>query len=87
MILGWLVGGALIGLLNALMLSAAVQRLDANHPAQNYGRIIAGMTVRWLAVAALLSVAFRRGLAEGLLALAGFWVARWAAVLWWNYKG
>ncbi|MBN2005680.1 MAG: hypothetical protein JXA21_20150 [Anaerolineae bacterium] len=87
MMLGWLAGGALIGALNALMLSASVGRLEADAPAHNPGRIVASMTVRWIVVAALLAAAFRDGIGAGLLALAGFWIARWAAILWWNYKG
>ncbi len=85
--LGWIAGGALIGVLNAWMLSATVGRLDANAPAQNPNGIVASMAVRWIVVAALLAAAFRYGIGAGLLALAGFWIARWAAILWWNYKG
>ncbi len=83
----WPIVGALIGMLNALALSVTVQRLDGDRPATSYGLLIAGMAGRWVVTAVLLAVVFKNGINAGLLALAGFWIARWAAILWWNGKG
>lgn len=87
MILVWLAVGILIGLANALTMSVAVWRLSANASGRGLGWLMAGMLGRWTWTAALLAVAFWRGMAEGLLALTGFWAARWVAIVWWSRKG
>ncbi len=82
----WPLVGILSGLINALTLSATVRRWGMDVPTRGWGTFMAGMAGRWLMSAALLAVAFGGGLFEGLLALAGFWVARWATILWWHLK-
>jgi len=83
----WPIVGALVGWLNALLLSVAVKRLDAAQPEASFMRMSVSMAGRWLVVAAVLAAAFKCGIKAGLLALTGFWVARWAAILWWQCKG
>lgn len=87
MLMLWLTGGALIGLFNALTMNLTVGRLGAEAPARSLGRVVASMAVRSILAAAWFAAAFWNGFTAGLLALTGFWVARWAAILWWHCKG
>jgi len=48
MILIWLAAGMVIGLVNALMMSVTVWRLDANAPVQGLGWLMVGMAGRWI---------------------------------------
>ena len=82
--LAWLAGGLLVGLLNALAMSVAVQRLDPSAPARGVQGLVWGAALRWLCLGLLLAVALRQGGLAGLLAFGGLWLARWAAVAWWQ---
>ena len=83
MSLVWLFGGVLVGLLNALAMSVAVRRLTPAASAKGLHWITGGMAARWVFTAAFLVAALRQGAGAGLLAFAGLWLARWAAVGWW----
>lgn len=80
----WLFTGVLSGLLNALAMAATVARLTPAAPVQSLRRITGGMALRWILTAALLAAALRHGAGAGLLAFAGLWLARWAAIVWWG---
>jgi hypothetical protein len=82
--LAWFIAGALVGLLNALAMSVAVRRLAPSAPARSLFGLAGGTAVRWACIAMLLAVALRQGSASGLLAFAGLWLARWAAIVWWS---
>lgn len=78
----WLLGGVLVGLLNALVMAATVNRLTP--AAKGLYWITGGMAARWAFVAVFLIAALRQGAGAGLLAFAGLWLARWAAIAWWS---
>lgn len=87
MSLVWLFAGVLVGLLNALAMSAAVARLSPAAPTQGLFWIAGGMVARWVVIAVFLAAALQQGAGTGLLAFAGLWLARWAAVGWWYRAG
>ncbi len=80
----WPCAGVLVGLLNALTMSAAVRRLTPAAPVTGLCRIAGGMLVRWALVAVLLAVSLRQSAGAGLAAFAGLWLARWVAIAWWS---
>lgn len=80
----WLFAGMLVGLLNALTISATVTRLTSAAAVQSLCRITSGMALRWILTAVLLAAALRHGAGAGLLAFAGLWLARWATIMWWS---
>lgn len=84
MILVWVLAGVGVGLVNALTMVLTVRNLSPTTPARGVHWTVIGMIARWVLTAALLMVAFRRGIEAGLLVLTGFWLARWGAILWWN---
>lgn len=84
----WLgaLGGLVIGLLYAWSLSLSVQRIGTHSGKGSWTGLVGGAVGRWLLVAAALALAFKCSATAGLLALGGFWLARWAAILWWSQR-
>jgi len=77
----WLIGGAVVGVLNVLSLDWSLGRLL--HPAASLGGvalILGGAVVRWGIAAGLLLVALQRGIGAALLALGGLWLGRWVMI-------
>jgi len=83
---GWFAVGLLGGCLNALAQAAAVRRLDPSAPRRCLPALLRGAALRRAVSALLLALALRRGLTAGLLAFAGLWLARWAAIVWWQVR-
>jgi hypothetical protein len=77
----WLFAGLIIGMLNSLMLRWTVDRLRSGPLALGVPLVAAGFVLRLGGAAALLVLASRQGLAPGLLAFAGLWLARWIVIL------
>jgi len=85
--ISWLVTGGTIGVLNGLSLRWTVARLRPDAPRRAVALAMAGTLLRWSLVAGLLIAALRHGIAPGLLAFVGLWLARWGVVCWFNSHG
>jgi len=84
MLAGWLFAGGGIGLLNGLSMWWTVAHLHPASPRAALVQVLGGALLRWALVAALLTLGLRQGIAPGLLAFAGQWLARWGLVCWLN---
>jgi hypothetical protein len=78
----WLLLGGAVGALNGLTLRWTVNRLRPEAALAGVPLMMAGFLLRLVLAAALLVLASRRGVAPGLLACTGLWLARWG-VIWW----
>ncbi|MHB0856051.1 MAG: hypothetical protein ACYC5M_00605 [Anaerolineae bacterium] len=73
----WLLPGGLVGCLNALSQRWTVTRLQTLTPAWSVAVIVGGFVLRTALAGGILLLAFRQGLASGLIGFAGLWLARW----------
>jgi len=69
----WLFVGGAVGVLNALVLWWAVGYIRPDAP----GHALVG---------GVLVVALQQGIAPGLLAFTGLWIARWGMVRWLGFR-
>jgi hypothetical protein len=77
----WLSGGIIIGILNGLTLRWTVSRLRPNSSLIGVPLVAAGSVLRLGLATVLLALAAQHGMASGLLAFAGLWLARWVVIL------
>ncbi len=77
----WLPIGIIVGILNDLTLRWTVGRLRSGPLLTRVPLVVAGFVFRMGSATALLILASQQGLALGLLAFAGLWLARWIAIL------
>ena len=77
----WLSSGIVIGLLNGLTLRWTVRRLQPESSFIGVPLVAAGALLRLGLATALLVFAAQQGMASGLLAFAGLWLARWMFIL------
>ena len=77
----WLSGGILIGILNGATLRWTVHRLHPDTSLVGVPLVAAGSLLRLGLATALLVFAAQYGIASGLLAFAGLWLARWMFIL------
>lgn len=82
MIGAWLLAGGLVGVLNGFSRWWTVARLRAGGDGRPLLLTLGGLGVRLTLVAALLIAGLKQGIAAGLLAFAGLWLAQWATVIW-----
>jgi hypothetical protein len=78
----WLLAGCAVGAANGVMRWWMVSRLRHGMQLNPLVPAWGGLTLRLALAAALLTLALRRGLAPGLLAFAGLWLARWGTLIW-----
>lgn len=78
----WLLLGGTVGVLNGLSLRWTASRLRPEATLAGVPLMMTGFLLRMGLAAALLILASRRGVAPGLLACTGLWLARWG-VIWW----
>jgi hypothetical protein len=78
----WLLFGGAVGVLNGLSLWWTSNRLRSGAALVGVPLMMAGFLLRMGLAAALLILASRSGVAPGLLACTGLWLARWG-VIWW----
>jgi hypothetical protein len=83
----WLFLGGLLELFNSLTRWWTVARLQPTMDIDALWITLGGMSLRLLLVAALLVSALKQGILPGLLALAGLWLVRSAAVVWIQFSG
>ena len=77
----WLSSGILIGIAGGLTLRWTVHRLHPDTSPIGVPLVAAGALLRLGLATALLVVAALQGMASGLLAFAGLWLARWMFIL------
>lgn len=77
-----LLAGGAIGVLSGLSLRWTAVRFSADAPLSAVALMVGGAFLRWGLAAVLLAIGLRSGIAPGLAAFAGLWLARWA-VVWW----
>lgn len=78
----WLLLGGAVGVLNGLSLWWMANRLRSEAALVSVPLMMMGFLLRLVLAAVLLILASRRGIAPGLLAFVGLWLARWG-VIWW----
>lgn len=76
----WLPIGIIIGTLNGLILRWTINRLRPDTALISLPLMTLGFLLRMGSITALLVFASQHGLAPGLLAGAGLWLARWISV-------
>lgn len=76
----WLSAGLTTGILNGLMLRWTVGRLRSETSLAGVPLVALGFLARLALSAALLVIALQRGIAPGLSAFVGLWLARWITI-------
>jgi hypothetical protein len=77
----WFLIGVALGAFLVLSLKHFVGRLTPQDGEVTYPRILIGFLGRHLVLALILVVAIRQDPMAGVLAVAGFWMGRWAMIL------
>jgi hypothetical protein len=80
MVLAWFLVGAVLSLLQGILLVFAVARIGSVRRGRERRRFQARYLLRYLMAAFVLAFAVRAGLAALVGAFAGVWVSRWATV-------
>jgi hypothetical protein len=76
----WFPIGLIVGTLSGLTLRRTVGRLRPDTSLAAFPLVALGFLLRLALSAGLLTVALRRGVAPGLLAFVGLWLARWITI-------
>jgi hypothetical protein len=76
----WLFAGLLLGTLGGLTLRWTVGRLRPGTNLASVPLVALGFLLRLALYAGVLAVALQRGIAPGLLAFVGLWLARWITI-------
>lgn len=81
MILGWLAGGLITGLIIWFLQRRDALRLSARNVQKSKKKVALGAVFRWTLSAALLILALQVGIFAGLTAFLGLMTARWIGIL------
>ena len=76
----WLFAGGAVGLLNALTLRWAVDRLQPAASRYVVFWVTGSALLRWGLAAGVLIAALQHGIVPTLLAFVGLWLARWSVI-------
>lgn len=76
----WLFAGLILGTLSGLALRWTIGRLRPDTSLASAPLVALGFLLRLALSAGLLTIALQRGVAPGLLAFVGLWLARWITI-------
>jgi hypothetical protein len=82
MILSWCLAGLAVGAFNGWTTWRTADRLRPGVSHRIVVWVLGGALLRWSLAAGLLAAALQHGIAPGLLAFFGLWLARWGTVGW-----
>ena len=71
----WLIAGSVVGAFNGLILTKSVHRVRHDAVQQSTIWLVAAGGLRWIATVSVISGAVNTGIAAGLLAASGVWLA------------